>query len=201
MSVGIVTDLHLGNKSTRKSGQSIVYPRRALAYFDRAVGEMKAKGVDLVVSLGDQTQDGGKKYYKQLKKVEAKYGIKTIWVFGNHGHSSDKVLGPANQTYEKDGITFVVLDTSQCSKQQLNAGCLPKSQIDYLNAHKGLNTIVLQHIPPLFENTCEIRGDFSEERGMPVWSGHFHKSMRCGDVRVFPALTEHKKLNYSIIEL
>lgn len=200
-SVGVVSDIHTGKMNTRRSGPSIVYPSKAVSYFERAVKEMKSKGVDVIISLGDSTQAGGSKYYKQLKKIEKKYGVKTIWVWGNHSHSGDKLLGPANQVYEKDGFTFITLDTSACPKKQINGGCLDQSQVDFLHQNYVEGAIVLQHIPPLVKNTCNLRTDFIAEENMITWSGHFHKEMTCGNARVFPALTEHKKLTYRIINL
>jgi predicted phosphodiesterase len=197
---GIISDIHAGKLSKRKSGSSIVYPRKAVQYFERAVKEMKLKGVELIIVLGDNTHNGGKKYYKQLRKIENKYGIKTLWVHGNHSYKDDDYLAPRNYTYDKEGIRFIILDTSVCPKEQKNAGCLDQSQVDFLHFNQTGNDVILQHIPPLIPNTCEMRTDFIAEEGFRVFAGHFHKDKTCGNIRVFPPLTEHKRLEYRIVE-
>lgn len=189
MSVGVVSDIHIGKMNKRKSGSSIVYPSKAISYFEKAVKEMKAKGVELIVSLGDNTQVGGSKYYKQLKKIENKYGIKVLWVKGNHDDKNFKILGQNDYIYEQGGIRFAVVDNSKC----FFGSCIVK---EVNNAD-----IVLQHIPPLIRITCDWDSKFDVERDYTIWSGHFHKEMTCGKVKVFPALTEHKHLTYKIITL
>lgn len=198
---GVVSDLHLGKKSTRKAGTSIVYPKKALKYFERAVKEMKLQGVEVIISLGDNTQEGGKKYYKGLRKIESKYGIKVLWVHGNHSYKGDDALAPRNYIYDKDGTRFIILDTGVCPKHRMNAGCLDQSQVDFLHFNQTGKDIILQHVPPLEADTCNSRTDFIAEEDLVVFSGHFHKEMSCGNVRIFPALTEHKRLNYSIVNI
>lgn len=201
LNIGVVSDIHAGNKKTRKSGSSIVYPSKAVSYFEKAVKQMKGKGVDLIIALGDSTQAGGKKYYRRLKAVENKYGIKVLWVHGNHSYKGDDYLAPRNYIYDKGGVRFIILDTGVCPKAKMNAGCLDQSQVDFLHFNQTGNDVILQHVPPLFEGSCEFRTDFIAEEDMRVLSGHFHEEMNCGNVRVFPALTEHKHLNYSVINL
>jgi anti-sigma regulatory factor (Ser/Thr protein kinase)/predicted phosphodiesterase len=162
------------------------------------VKEMKQKGVEVIISLGDNTQSGGKKYYKQLKRIENKYGIKILWVHGNHSYKGDDYLAPRNYIYDKEGIRFIILDTGVCPKSQMNAGCLDQSQVDFLHHNQTGNDAILQHVPPLIENTCELRTDFIAEENLIVLAGHFHKEMNCGNVKVFKPLTEHKKLEYKI---
>lgn len=192
-SVGIVSDMHVGKLSKRKSGNSIVYPKQALKYFERSVQEMKSKDVELIISLGDTTQAGGSKYYKKLKKIENKYGVKVLWIRGNHDDKNFSILGPDEYVYGYKGIRFVVLNTSNCPKSFGSSGCF--------NGNLPDGDIYLQHHPPLIPGTCDWRGDFKDEMNLTIWSGHFHGEMECQGVRVFPALTEHKRLNYKIIEL
>jgi len=157
--IGVISDLHAGSlKIRRNSNQSVVYPRLAVKYFDKALAQMNGK-VDFVVALGDITQRGEKKYYKQLKKVENKRGIKVIWIKGNHDDNDFKIMG-GYEKYTQDGLTF-------------------------------------QHIPPLNRYTC----DPTEKIEGTILAGHWHMEKDCGNVKVFPALTEHKKLNYRIYDI
>jgi len=198
MKVGVISDIHAGSKSKRKAGSSVIYPKKAVSYFERALKEMKFEGVELIVALGDNTQQDSKKNLKKLKKFENKYGIKVLWVFGNHDDNKNfsKYMGSKTYVHNQDGYRFIVLNTDTCIN-----GCLNQTQIDFLNSNKNDHTIILQHHPPLHEDTCNFRESFSAEKDMTVWSGHWHSDMICGKVRVFPALTEHKKLNYLIIDL
>lgn len=201
-SVGIVSDVHAGKKKIRKAGSSVTYPKKAVSYFATAVRQMKSQGVDLIIALGDNIQDSSKKNYKKLKGIEKKYGIKILWVVGNHDDQKKfSILGPKTYTYDFSGTRFVALNTSLCEKSQKSRGCLHQSQIDYLNTNKTENTIVLQHIPPILENSFVWRDDFSAETGMTVWSGHWHSSFEKDTVKIFPALTEHKQLEYSVFEV
>jgi predicted phosphodiesterase len=190
MKVGVVSDLHLGSKSTRKSGSSIVYPSKALSYFERAVQQMKAQGVDLIVALGDLAQDNSKKNYPKLKKVEQKYGIKVLWLMGNHDNAGNfkKYFGSDDYIYEQGGIKFHVKNVI-CNDSQ-----------NCLRGDLG-GDIILQHYPIFIPNACNVMPMFDAEKDLTIWSGHWHKSRTCEKDRIFPALTEHKKLNYSIIDI
>ena len=136
--------------------------------------------------LGDNTNSGEKKYYKKLKKIEKKYGIKILWVKGNHDDKDFKILGPYEYDYQFKGITFTIKDNSRCYKE-------------YCIFDETGGDIILQHIPPLMTDTCEKIPNYTGEK--IIWSGHWHSDMICDKVRIFPALTEHKKLNYKIISL
>lgn len=201
LSVGVITDIHAGGKKTRKSGTSVVYPKKAVQYFERAVQEMQKKDVDLIVSLGDTTQSGEKKYYNQLKKVAGKYRTKVLWIKGNHDSKYFSILSPSTYFYDKDQVRFIILNTGLCTKSQMNAGCLDQSQVDFLNLNKTENTVILQHVPPLIPDKCEFNIKYVAEDDMRVLAGHWHSEMTCGNVMVFPALTEHKRLTYRIINI
>jgi predicted phosphodiesterase len=200
-SVGIISDIHAGSMNSREAGRSIVYPRSSVKYFEMFLKKMRGDGVSLVISLGDNTQSSEKKYYKRLKAIENKYKIKVLWVKGNHDGKYESILGPNNFVYDKDNVRFIGLNTTDCPKNRIIMGCLSQTQKDYLENNKNDNTIILQHHPNVIEDTCEPRDEFSDEMGLKVLAGHYHQKMSCEDTRVFPALTEHKNLNYSIIEL
>jgi predicted phosphodiesterase len=189
MKVGVVSDIHAGFKGIRKSGTSVVYPRKGVDYFEKAVVEMKKNGVELVVSLGDNTHFGEKKYYKKLKNVEKKYGITVLWIKGNHDDKDFRILGRENYIYEKDGIKFEIRNNSHCFKDR---NCVMK---------KTDADVLLQHVPPFYNDTCDWMPNYNSEIESAIWSGHWHDERVCGDVIIFPALTEHGKLNYRIIEL
>ena len=192
-SVGVVSDIHAGSKKTRmeQGGLSIVYPSKAVSYFEKAVQQMKAKGVDLIVVLGDIVQDNSKKNYPKLKKIEQTYGIKVLWVMGNHDNANNfkKYFGSDDYTYETNGIKFVVKNVSTCDSDNCSIGDVPSGDI------------ILQHEPPLIRYTCDWKQGFDAEKDLTIWAGHWHMEKTCGNVRIFPALTEHRKLNYQIINL
>ena len=193
LKVGIVSDIHAGKQKKRTAGTSVIYPKKAVRYFERAVKKMQSKGVDLIISLGDTTNKGKKKYYKQLKKIEKKYGIKVLWVKGNHDDRDFSILGPENYVYELNGMRFVVINTSDCPKRKRIAGCMKDAP------PKG--DIYLQHHAPLIKGTCDWRDDFKNGKSDVIWSGHWHKEITCGNIKIFPALTEHKQLQYRIITI
>jgi predicted phosphodiesterase len=204
MKIGVLADIHAGSKKTHKSGSSTTYPKKAMGYFETALKRMKAQGVELIVALGDNTEANGAKNFRSLQRLEKRYGIKVLWVRGNHDDDKNmtKVLGSTTYYYDKGDYRFIVLDTNLCPKNiGKSVGCLAQSQIDYLNANKTDRTIVLQHIPALDPITQEWRTAFEAERGMTVWSGHWHGSFEKDGQRTFPALTDHKNLLYTVIDL
>ena len=111
LSIGVISDIHAGKQKTRKSGSSIVYPSKAVSYFDKALAQMNGK-VDFVVCLGDNAQSGEKKYYKRLKTIELKRKIKILWVKGNHDSKYFSILGPSTFTYSVGSLKFSVIDTT-----------------------------------------------------------------------------------------
>jgi hypothetical protein len=48
MKVGVVSDIHAGFKGIRKSGTSVVYPRKGVDYFEKAVVEGKVQFLNLM---------------------------------------------------------------------------------------------------------------------------------------------------------
>jgi len=185
-SVGVVSDIHAGSAVVRETSKTTVYPSLAIDYFNEAMKEMKALGVDLVISLGDNTNSGEKDYYYKLKEIEDKYGIKILWVKGNHDSKYESILAPNNYTYSFLGTTFNVVDDNSCGKH-----CFKKK----------LSGILLQHIPPFSFDSCKWKGSYKNERNNIIFAGHWHKEKTCGKVRIFSALAANKKINFKIINL
>lgn len=206
MQVGVVSDIHAGSLKTRKAGTSIVYPSKAVSYFEKAVKEMKKKNVDVIIALGDNTQAGGKKYYKQLKAVENKYGIKVLWVKGNHDNYRDfKYVSNKTNYYADFGDTrIIVLDTNFANANG-NGRITPEGLQIYEEASQtDKKVVVAMHHPPFNKatKTCDWNPEYDWVNSADfILSGHWHIERDCGDFKVFPALTEKKKLNYRMVEL
>lgn len=201
LSVGVVSDLHVGSKKTRKTVNSTVYPSKAVSYFKKAVKKMK--GVDVIVVLGDNTQEGGAKYYKQLKKVENK--IKVLWVRGNHDSNDFKyVSNKTNYYVDFDDVRIVVVDTNFANSSG-NGRISPEGLRVFNEASQTEKKIVVaMHHPPMNKATrkCDWNPEYDWVKDADfILSGHWHSEVNCGQVKVFPALTEKKQLTYRIINL
>jgi predicted phosphodiesterase len=204
MNLGIVSDMHADSKSTRKAGKSTVYPSKAVSYFEKAVKAMKTQGVDVIIALGDNTNSGKKKYYKQLKKIENKYGVKVAWVKGNHDSKNFKYLNDkTNYSLDFGDNRIIILDTN-FSNATGNGRITPEALEFYKEKSvTDKKVIVAMHHAPYVKNSdCIWNHEYDwVNDAKTVFSGHWHQNKTCSETRIFPALTEHKKLNFSVIEL
>ncbi|HLN19109.1 MAG TPA: metallophosphoesterase [Patescibacteria group bacterium] len=198
-SVGVISDLHAGGKSKKTDIDS---PKKNFSYFTNALSEMKSQGVEVVAVLGDITNSGKKADYKKILKISKRFGMKMLYVKGNHDNAKFSILSPTNYIYEKDDVRFIVLDTA--TKCRID-GCLNTGQESFLksNLKTDKRVIVLQHQPPLQRYNDTPLDLFDDEIlvAPEIWSGHWHIPRLFKTIRVFPALSLNKKLNYSVINL
>jgi len=126
LDIGVVADIHAGKQRKRDTGTNVLYPRKGVGYFEKAVKRMRGK-VDLIVALGDNTNNGEiKYYYKKLRKVENKCKIPILWVKGNHDGKNFRYLSTANNYYRDfDNVRIIVLDTNSGYKNA-NGGIIPE---------------------------------------------------------------------------
>jgi predicted phosphodiesterase len=204
MEVGVIADIHAGKEGKRKAGSSIVYPKLAINYFEKALKEMQGK-VDIVLVLGDNTNRGKKKYYKRLKKVENKYNMRVLWVKGNHDNKNFRYLYDKTNYYVDFGdIRIVVLDTNTGDVNG-NGGINSEGLVLYREVSKtDKKVVVAMHHPPMNKatKTCDWNSayDWVKDADL-ILSGHWHKEITCGNTMVFSPLSEHKRLTYRIISL
>lgn len=193
--IGIVTDIHAGNNFKRDyqkmSSHNFLYPAKYSKEFPKVLAEMKSKGVETFIALGDNTNKDTPKYAKSLIKMTANSGLDTLWVRGNHDlrKTSKYYFADFNRYYysvDRGGWRFIVLDSN---KGKPNGwGGLDPHQLEWvketINSAPG-PVIVFMHHPifmitermpdTIFPGYLDLERTFSESGKVKyVISGHAH---------------------------
>lgn len=181
--VGWLTDIHAGKKKKRqKSVANVLYPKKYKSYFSNVLAALRSAGISTVIITGDNTDNGGSKFAKALIKTSNKYGLRMVWVKGNHDKDKDKImprLGVWNTDYVTDAgdTKIVTLNNSQET--------VTSAQVDWLEEKlSSLDgpVIVAVHSPIINFLTGEPYPQFAELENVIstsgkvqyVLSGHIH---------------------------
>lgn len=77
--LGVVADIHAGSEKIRKTDTgNNTYPKKYKEFFPAALDEMKEAGVDLVLTVGDNTHKGVARFAEDLKKMAAEKDMEMI---------------------------------------------------------------------------------------------------------------------------
>ena len=187
--IGWVTDIHSGGSGKRAiSETNIVYPIKAAETFNAVMKKMKRNGVTTVISTGDQTSGGDKKYPGKLMRAALENKkIKMLWVYGNHDLGDSMSLLDTPQSYyvyDTKSFRIIVLDRRELEDQ------ISKDQLDWLAekiAESALPVIIASHAPIIdydkssaYPSCVELEKMISSSNNKVkyVLSGHLHKELR-----------------------
>ena len=194
--MGVVTDIHSGNKKHRNYGNgNELNPRDYCINLQKVFSQSKA---DFFVALGDITLDGGDVEAERVLDCIEKFapGKEFIWVMGNHDDDRTwKALGQQEKYYsvEKGDWKIIVLYDSVYEAR--TEGGVAEEQLTWLE--KELNTdkkvVIAQHHPLWgkkddpngsivssgvnLEKEAEILSRYSNVKY--VLAGHAHKDHFC----------------------
>ena len=195
--IDFIADMHAGKWKRRiDSRGSIVYPARAIIEFRRRLINDANRKVDALVVLGDNTQDGSKKYARRLRDIAKRYGVKVIWVEGNHDSDDSFSIVSSRKYYFVDikGTRIIVLDSTE--KFPKSTGWIDSEQIQWLKKVITSNSIIAMHHPYIDSNGNypNIYSEFRQvAKDIPIYAGHLHCSYRENNLTVIPPLTNPVK--------
>lgn len=186
--IGWISDIHAGSeKKEKRTETNIVYPKKSAKNFKFYLKKMKKMGISTVVVTGDITHKGKKKYAKKLLAHSVKYGIRVLWVKGNHdGGSVMSALGSDDYyAVEMEEWKIIVLDTYPDSTPICKAvGCPDAGQLEWLRSQLETDkkVLVAMHHPAYDENgnllpAYEEFEGIIENKADLVISGHLHREV------------------------
>jgi len=188
--IGIVTDIHAGNmKEKIADGVITGYPRQHKKLFSQALDEMKAQGIDFVIALGDNTNEGKPMYADTLVEIAKEKQVDIIWVKGNHDRIETNVMrsfGVTGKYYyyvDKGDWRVIVLDSTEID--QTYVGGMKQAQLDWLKTALQTNkSVIIAMHHPIFSQSdpSQVQAnyvqfkDILEKAGNVkyVLSGHWH---------------------------
>jgi len=186
--IGWISDIHAGSeKKIQRTETNIVYPRKGTKNFKFYLKKMKRIGVNTVIVTGDITDKGKRKYAGKLLSHSQKYGIRVLWVKGNH--DSDRImstLGSSNYyTVEMEEWKIIVLDTYPDNTPTCKSiGCPDPGQFEWLRSQLETDkkVLVAMHHPPYDSdgNALSAYSEFEDiikDKVDLVLSGHLHHEM------------------------
>lgn len=192
--VALITDIHASSIDDRSIGSedlgNTVYPSKYPELFPKALEEIRNKGIDILIVLGDNTNDSSLKHAQNLKDMVENSGVETIWVKGNHDRKNDvmRKLGPEGSYYfaEKENWRIIVLDTNEEGNVSREGGMGGK-QIEWLKGalqtdkkvliamhHPVWDKATITKIDPTYASFVE--GIEKSDNVEYVVSGHWHTS-------------------------
>lgn len=192
-SIGWVSDIHAGGAKYRNSESdtgNIQEPKKYAESLNSVLNELKKKSVDTVISSGDNANEDNSKYAKEMQKIAKKYGVKMLWVKGNH--DSDAVLKKLEiydaryYYFDYENTRIIVLDNTATYSDFY--GGLTQEQIDWLKnvIVTDKNVIISMHIPIfsksseghiLLERYAEFENIVSSSGNVKlVLFGHYHEN-------------------------
>lgn len=209
-----ISDIHASDKYIRKGdGGRILYPKM----FKKCLKVVKGLGADLIISTGDYTNKGEKKYYRQIRHLM--HGTEVIWVKGNHDSMSGyRMLSTQDDFFvDKNNWRIISLDTTR--QNASSTGYISPEQIDFLKLAEqtAKNIIIAMHHPPFWYDSRT--GEYSSNKE-PIFAdfftaltpnvkyvltGHWHHEFETEidgvKYQTTQALTQDKKCNYDLINL
>ncbi|MDD3498431.1 MAG: metallophosphoesterase [Candidatus Moranbacteria bacterium] len=193
ITLGLITDIHAGDQKYREDGDdpaNNLFPSNYEKNMLLALENLK--DADIIMTLGDNMNRGGRKHARKLKEIAENYPM--VWTKGNHDKKNEfmEILSPQTYYYvDKGAWRIIILDNSEKypdavdDMEEHGRGYIDKDQMDWLE--KSLKTrkkvAVAMHIPMLRRNNLEeLRPDYKElEKILAksgnvkyVFSGHFH---------------------------
>jgi 3',5'-cyclic AMP phosphodiesterase CpdA len=170
-SVGIVADIHAGNKEIiSKNRERGYFP----AHYCQNLEGIKKSGVDYILTLGDNTLNGTKtEAFKILNCLE---GHDVIWTKGNHDKEVAWQYFNTPNYYSKDfgKWKIIVLDSSKMDPG--GSGGFYQEQLFWLKdqLYNSENVLIAMHhnmfrYRPLFRNPPGLENIFSVGKN-PYWN-------------------------------
>ncbi|EKE20173.1 MAG: hypothetical protein ACD_8C00047G0015 [uncultured bacterium] len=197
LTLNVVADIHAGG--TNRCGDFVCVPRWKTAF-----QEVLNKTKGIIVTLGDNTERGEKKYATQLKEMTA--GRDVYWANGNHDKKL-QVGGSKHYSFNKEDWRIVIVDYKNCGKGDVN---WPKKQ---LNGYGDKKVAIFMHYPVFKYGTDGVLKDckkindvFKKYKVDYVFSGHRHGDFwkrEYGGIKyqAIQGLTNRFDLNYEVINL
>jgi 3',5'-cyclic AMP phosphodiesterase CpdA len=188
--IGLITDIHAGNEKERIiEGVTMGYPRVYKEHFSAALDEMKKQGINLVIALGDNTNEGNEKKAQTLVDIAKNKNMEIVWVKGNHDREETNVMNvfgvqsPYYYYVDKGDWRIVVLDSSEIDPA--GTGGIDPQQLDWLKniLQTDKSVVVAMHHPIYDEqHTDQILSVYSDFKNVLekagnvryVLSGHWH---------------------------
>ncbi|HRY27842.1 MAG TPA: metallophosphoesterase [Candidatus Moranbacteria bacterium] len=222
--LGVVSDIHAGNPSERVVEARILnYPKQYKKLFSEALDKMKNEGVEVVISAGDNTNEGDIQYSKTLKDLAKSRAIKILWTKGNHDREKTKSMEsfgvkiPYYYIMDRKNWRIIILDNSEMNSESSNGG-FSQEQLEWLkNKLKTDKKIIISMHYPIFNefNNDEVLVEYKEFKDIieksgnvvHVVSGHYHtidleKNISGITYHIIKSLTLDKdNPNYKIISL
>lgn len=190
--IGLVADIHAASQDKRTSDNpdNVVSPALYKKLFPEVLEKMEGDKVDLVISLGDQTNNSSPKHARELKRMAEEEEMPMFWVRGNHDNESDKimeVLGASANYYfvDRGDWRIIVLDSSEQPGEVFYQGGMSQSQMEWLREALDVkkDILIAMHHPIFDKETIQtvypIYQDFENMISGNKWvryvvSGHWH---------------------------
>jgi 3',5'-cyclic AMP phosphodiesterase CpdA len=195
--IGLMTDIHAAGQGIRAKNTpgNVIYPNKYKTLLPEALEKMEKEEVELIINLGDVTNDDSQKHAREIKRMTAEEEMEEIWVSGNHDSEEIKeTLGmPSNYYFvDKNGWRIIVLDSSEGLDDKetrigyvVYNGGIGNAQLDWLkDALKTENDVAIamhhpiwdketiSYINPVYEDFKNI---IEQSRNVRyVFSGHWH---------------------------
>ena len=190
---GLISDIHACKEKIRTTGgYSAVYPRQALAKFQKALNEMKDK-VDFVIVLGDSVNRGNAAYAQKVKDIADASGMPIIWVKGNHDRKTFGIFSQQDYYYKDiNGQRIIVLDNVEQHGNTI--GSIDDAQLAWFKSVIQDNSIVVAHVPFFDKNLnviprYQVIVDLINQTDSNAYFGHWHVAWKKDNFEGIPALT------------
>lgn len=151
---------------------------------------MEKDKVNLVISLGDQTNNSSQKHAREVRRMAEEEEIPILWVKGNHDTNREgimSVLGAPSNYYfiDREDWRIIVLDSSEQPGDVFYQGGMSQTQIEWLKGALDVkkDILIAIHYPIFDKETREmvypIYQEFENIISASKWvkyvvSGHWH---------------------------
>lgn len=161
-----ITDIHADEKEKIDGGRSgMLYSSLYEEYFSNFLEKMKNEGVEIVISTGDNTNDGENEYAKKLKEIEDKKDIKVLWTKGNHDRVNKKVMenlgvsAPYYYFYDFEKVRIIILNVTD---EEERIDDKQMKWFEQVVSETSVPIIVSMHIPIINYEKKEVFEKFKE---------------------------------------
>ena len=186
-SVGVIADMHASSKKERKKSKTNrLYPKR----YNKNIRPALAKNFDLYILLGDQTNDGDKKYTKKVISLFKNRNV--YYTLGNHDKKSSwKLFMPSQEKYyfkDRDNWRLIFLNSNEADGN--GEGFIGATQLNWLkDALKTDKKVFIAMHHPIFQKSgsdqviavySELKKILEDSGNVEyVFSGHKHTRNDC----------------------
>lgn len=190
--IGWVSDIHADRFKRRQVDSGLLFPRHYKDYLPKVFDEMKAQGIDTVISTGDNTNSCDDNYSEDIKKIAAEKNMYVVWVRGNHDCDETMASLGVKQNngkyfyfYDYADKRIIILDDTQMNPYDY-LGSIDETQLGWFREilKTDKKVIIAMHIPMfademLMERYAELEKIIHESGNVKlVLAGHYHTTWK-----------------------